>query len=49
MPQKFNPDEYKELEEFFLEGKAPPFTALLDYGRPVYQLKKNNIIIFMLE
>ena len=45
MPQKFNPDEYKSLEELFPEGKSYLFPVLLDPRRPVFQLKKNNIII----
>ncbi len=45
MPQKFNPDEYKPLEDLFLEGKAYSFTTLLDPGRPIFQFRKNNIII----
>ncbi len=45
MPQKFNPDEYKPLEELFPEGKAYPFTTLLDPERPVCQVRKSHIII----
>ena len=45
MPQKFNPNEYKPLEELFPEGKAYPFTTLLDPERPVCQVKKSRIII----
>ena len=45
MSQKFNPDEYKPLEELFPEGKACLFTILLDPERSVFQRRKNNIII----
>jgi len=45
MPQKFNPDEYKPLEELFPEGKAYPFTALLDYDRSVCRARKSGILL----
>ena len=45
MPQKFNPKQYKSLEELFPEGKSYLFPVLLDPGRPIFQIRKNNIII----
>jgi len=45
MPQKFNPDEYKSLEELSSETKVYPFTTILNYDKLVYQNGKKYIIL----
>jgi len=45
MPPNFDHNKYKALEEFFLAGKAPPFTALLDYDRSVFRVRKSGILL----